>query len=65
MHLTLKGGKESRNTPERLGDQLLDVMFGQRARRSLDRVSGYTLHIIPMPLSLMLDLVQGENVCVS
>lgn len=31
-------------------------MLGQRATRSLERVSGNTLQIIPMPLSLILDL---------
>jgi hypothetical protein len=36
-------------------------MLGQRARRSLESVSGNTLQIIPMPLSLMLDLKLGST----
>ena len=35
-------------------------MLGQTARSSLDRVSGNTLHIIPMPLSVILDLKRSE-----
>ena len=36
--------------------RLLEVILGQRARRNLESVSGNTLQIIPIPLSLILDL---------
>jgi hypothetical protein len=42
---------------EDVKDELLEVTLGQRARRSLLSVSGNTLQIIPMPLSLIPDLL--------
>ena len=41
---------------------ILEVMFGQRARRSFDNVPGKALQIIPIPLSLMLDLKANFNI---
>lgn len=55
-----KGIKQPKD--EETNKYLLEVIFGHRASRSLDRVSGNTLHIIRIPLSVMLDLKNQASV---